>query len=432
MGSYRCSIWFRSWGCGVDASVRQALELLASAPAAGFGVSAGAGEDTARLAQAVLERVCALRADALAEVEQSGVWRAGGSVSVAGWAGEALGLPPSEAGVVVRTARALHGELPLTRAGVWAGELSWGQASMLARTVLVTAARREAVAAPGGEAALVQVACGVPVADLPRVLACWAHGVDAAGVEAGEAQVYRQRRVGLAQTFGGAWHLEGLLDPVGGAALAAALDAVVGASLGTPGEDRTITQVRADALVDLARRALAAGQVPKAGGLRPQVFLHVQADTLTGQVGSPAAELAPGEATVSGQTARMLACDAVLTPFAWSSDGRLLDVGRSTRTVPALLRRAVVGRDRRCVFAGCRRPLTWCDAHHIVHWARGGPTRLDNLVLLCRHHHTLVHQHDLAITPATTGRGWTFTHPDGTVFHGPPGPRRRARRRWAA
>jgi len=185
-------------------------------------------------------------------------------------------------------------------------------------------------------------------------------------------------------------------------------------------------------MADLARRALAAGQVPKAGGLRPQVFLHVQADTLAGAAGSPAAELAPGEATVSGQTARMLACDAVLTPFVWSSDGRLLDVGRSTRTVPTLLRRAVVGRDRRCVFAGCGRPLTWCDAHHIVHWARGGPTRLDNLVLLCRHHHTLVHQHDLAITPATTGRGWTFTHPDGTVFHGPPGPRRRARRRWAA
>ena len=59
--------------------------------------------------------------------------------------------------------------------------------------------------------------------------------------------------------------------------------------------------------------------------------------------------------------------------------------------VPAGLRRAVVARDRHCVIPGCGRPATWCDVHHIVAWADGGETVIDNLCLLCRYHHTQIH-----------------------------------------
>jgi predicted restriction endonuclease len=68
-----------------------------------------------------------------------------------------------------------------------------------------------------------------------------------------------------------------------------------------------------------------------------------------------------------------------------------LDVGRRSKVVPPPLRRAVIVRDRRCRFPGCDRPHTWCDAHHIVHWADGGPTALSNLILLCRQHHRAIH-----------------------------------------
>lgn len=414
----------------MDRAVDEAMQVLLSAPPAGFEVAAGSAEEVARAAQQLIERLCALRADAVAAVEAEGAWRADGASSVQAWVREALGLPGGEAGLLVRTARALHAELPLTRAGLWAGRLSWAQAATLARTVLVTPARRAAVAADGGEATLVEVAATVAVSDLPRVLGGWAHGVDAAGVEADEREVFAQRRVTLAATFGGCWHLEGLLDPVGGAALAAALDAVVGASLGAQGEDRTVTQVRADALVDLARRALEAGDVPQAGGLRPQVFVHVSGETLAGAPASPGAEVSPGEGMVSGRLASWLACDAALTPVAWDSDGRLLDLGRTTRTVPVPLRRAVVARDRRCVFPGCGRSAGWCEAHHVVWWTRGGATALDNLCLLCRYHHRLVHEHDLAITPATNGAsGWVFRTAEGRPLRGPP---RRSRRRRPA
>jgi 5-methylcytosine-specific restriction endonuclease McrA len=82
-----------------------------------------------------------------------------------------------------------------------------------------------------------------------------------------------------------------------------------------------------------------------------------------------------------------------------------LTVGRSTRTVPAAIRRALVVRDRGCRFPGCDRPPAWADAHHLVHWADGGETDLENLVLLCRPHHRIVHE-----------QGWTLGRDDGGDF----------------
>jgi hypothetical protein len=69
-----------------------------------------------------------------------------------------------------------------------------------------------------------------------------------------------------------------------------------------------------------------------------------------------------------------------------------LDIGRATRLVPAGMRRALVLRDGGCRFPGCDRPPQWTDAHHLHPWAQGGATRLPNLLLLCRHHHTTVHE----------------------------------------
>jgi len=100
-------------------------------------------------------------------------------------------------------------------------------------------------------------------------------------------------------------------------------------------------------------------------------------------------------------------------------DGSVLDVGRRTRTVPTPVRRALVARDSRCRFPGClaRR----CDAHHITHWADGGSTSLDNLMLLCRRHHTLLHEGGIAVERDALG-GLTFARPDGRVIEVCPQP----------
>jgi hypothetical protein len=86
-----------------------------------------------------------------------------------------------------------------------------------------------------------------------------------------------------------------------------------------------------------------------------------------------------------------MACDANIIPIVLGSTGQVLDVGRSQRLFTGPLRRALTVRDGGCAFPGCDRRPKWCEGHHITHWTNGGPTNLHNSVLLCTHHHQLIH-----------------------------------------
>ena len=142
----------------------------------------------------------------------------------------------------------------------------------------------------------------------------------------------------------------------------------------------------------------------------------------------PAAAPAAGSQTVlneaggihvSQETARRLACDAATVKMQQGAGGEILDVGRRTRTISPALRRALVARDRQCQFPGCHNRR--CDAHHLRHWADGGATALDNLVLLCRRHHRAVHEEGFRVTLAAAG-GVRFVHPDGRPLPEAPAP----------
>jgi Domain of unknown function (DUF222) len=113
---------------------------------------------------------------------------------------------------------------------------------------------------------------------------------------------------------------------------------------------------------------------------------------------------------------RRLACDAAIVPLL-ERGGRPLSVGRKTRSVPPALRRALASRDRGCRFPGCTNHCT-VDAHHIEHWASGGPTSLDNLVQVCRHHHRLLHEGGYTVTK--TRSGFVFRRPDGSEIRAVP------------
>lgn len=103
----------------------------------------------------------------------------------------------------------------------------------------------------------------------------------------------------------------------------------------------------------------------------------------------------PTPQAISGEAARRLACDARISRIITDGESEPLDVGRTTRTIPPALRRAVIARDEHCTAPGCDRPPAWCDVHHEVHWVDGGPTALWNLRLLCRlHHHDEHPEHD--------------------------------------
>ena len=111
-------------------------------------------------------------------------------------------------------------------------------------------------------------------------------------------------------------------------------------------------------------------------------------DALVSGLGT--ATLDTGE-RISATAVRKLACDAEIIAGVLGADGHVLDVGRTHRLVTLGIWLALIARDRHCAFPGCRRPPIACDAHHIEHWANGGPTALRNMVLLCRAHHTIIH-----------------------------------------
>jgi len=117
---------------------------------------------------------------------------------------------------------------------------------------------------------------------------------------------------------------------------------------------------------------------------------------------------------ICAETARRLACDAGMIPVVLGSRSEPLDIGRLTRIVPAGMRRAVDLRDRHCRFPGCDRTAKWCECHHVIFWRDGGPTTVDNLVLLCRWHHVRVHEYGWTLSFNPITGEVRVLRPDGT------------------
>ncbi|HKA48251.1 MAG TPA: DUF222 domain-containing protein, partial [Candidatus Dormibacteraeota bacterium] len=155
-------------------------------------------------------------------------------------------------------------------------------------------------------------------------------------------------------------------------------------------DERTPPQRRADALVELARSRLDAGDLPERGGEKPHLMLIAELSTLRLEPGSRMAQLDWGP-LVTGESARRLADDASVTPVLVDDRGEILHVGHSSRSVPRQLRKALNLRDRHCLSPGCTTPAELCAVHHRRHWADGGPTDLSNLELRCDVHHGRLH-----------------------------------------
>lgn len=210
-------------------------------------------------------------------------------------------------------------------------------------------------------------------------------------------------------------------------------------------ERRTRPQQLLDGLIGACKTALAAGGLPATGGLRPQVMVTISYQDLlnrldtaatngpryTTTTGNPGlssggghpgstADGLPGTATGTGTftftgpvtpaTIRKIACDADIIPILLGSEGRILDIGRTTRIFPPHIRKAITARDQGCTFPNCTIPAPWCEAHHTTYWSHGGPTNTDNGTLLCTHHHHLIHKEQWTIH-MQTGIPWFIPPP---------------------
>jgi hypothetical protein len=177
-------------------------------------------------------------------------------------------------------------------------------------------------------------------------------------------------------------------------------------------------QQQADALALLAESALHGDLDPGAPGERYQVVVHVQAPALADPA-APGQSVLDGGERVPAETSRRLACDASRVVMTHDGQGRLVEIGARTRTLPPALRRALLARDPGCRFPGCDRP--GAQGHHVRHWASGGPTTLSNLVLLCRFHHRAVHEEGYRVARGPDG-GFRFARPSGEPLPEVPAP----------
>lgn len=309
---------------------------------------------------------------------------AAGATSTVAWLRDSCRMSGGGAAARVEVARRLDA-VPGAEGALRGGEIGIRHASVLARCVGEVGPVRAGLEGP----ALLAAAGRVDPDELRRMTQHLRHAVDPAGALADANAEHRRRWLRLSPLSDGALVIDGRLDAEGGATVRAALGA-----FGAPhaGDERSARERRADALVELSRRQLQGGGLAGGAGGRPHLLVTVPMATLRAEAGAPAAELGGARAPVTGETARRLACDAALSAVVVGEGGEPLNAGRTRRTVPPALRRALVVRDRHCRFPGCDRPPEWTDAHHLVHWVDWGKTRLPNLALLCRVHHRLVHE----------------------------------------
>ena len=318
-------------------------------------------------------------------------------------------------------------EMPLVAAAFARGELSYSQVRALTRVENVS-----------DEADLIEMAQCASAAQLERIVRGYRTVLE---IERGAERQHEERYLSWHHDDQGALILRGRLPAEQGAVIVAALEAARD-QFGPPevpaGEEAEASAeapvVRespvpvgarnADALVALAEASLSV-EAGSSSAERYQVVVHVDVAQLAEDASDDGPE-AEGRCELENgvplprQTARRLGCDTTLVRIV-ERDGKPLSVGRRMRSIPPALRRALRARDGGCSFPGCSQHRH-VDAHHIQHWADGGPTELGNLVQLCRHHHRLVHEGGFGVRRGAHGS--EFWGPSGRKLPSAP-PRRR-------
>jgi hypothetical protein len=402
---------------GVDALVGESIERFTTSELGADIIEMSLAID--RLEAERLRRLHRFHADRGTDSE-------GGGTTVS-WLRRSCGMTAKAAAYRVHLARTL-GEMPAMLDSARAGRASFTNVAMVAH--LAGAVGVEQV--QGYEDILLPAAETLDPRRMRIATETTRLSIDPDGVLADANHAHERRWLECDETYGGVFVLRGQFDAEGGAVLKTAIDALSHGM--TRGEHRSGSARRADALVDMAATQLRCGDHRDVHGQRPHLTLSVSADTLRHQTWSTdaasddtlrvvavpqAAELG-GVGPIHPEIARRIACDAVRTvvtvapapndsSWIFGTPAVPLSVGRATRTIPSSIRTALVLRDQGCRFPGCDRPPAWTDGHHIIHWADGGPTEIQNLVSLCRSHHRRVHE-----------EGWRIHIADGSAVVEPP------------
>lgn len=360
---------------------------------------AALGEELIEIRESI-DQLEAAFAGGLRRFDRSGDYKADGALSLVDWLRWKCKLSGGAAMERVAIARQLE-KLPQTQQAFARADVGYQHVALLARTA-------EKVGAPAvqrDEAKLLKAAETMDPGRFAGVAKEFEYQVDHAAALAETNRAYTRRYLHLSEPKDGLVHLEGLLDAEGGATLKTALDSLMPPP--KKDDDRTPGQRRADALVDLARRPLDGSKLGTVGGQRPHLVITASVESLAGLPGpTPRME---GVGPISIETAQRHACDASVSYLLGQAE-LVGETSHEHRRIPAATRRALVARDRDCVFPGCHRPAIWCDGHHLIWWTRGGKTVLANLALVCGRHHRLLHEAGWTLERGNHGR-WVAAPP---------------------
>ncbi len=377
--------------------------------------------------QQLKAKTAALEASLLAEIDAREIPRkqlAWGST--ADWYTHLAGTTRGEGKRTIRHARQLVADRTATHAALAAGEVSPQQAG-----VILDAIRRLPKAEHVrrmGEAPLIGEASRLNASDLYKAGRHLLAVVDPEGEEKRaendlnreERAAHLDRSLSITDDGLGGVRIRGRGSVEDGATLRAALlpftkpkpaatQPSAEADGCEAGEDTRDHGARMwDALVKLAEHALNTNVAPASHGARPRVTVTIDADTLHDHdddaPSSSGVAVTDDGLDISASAVRRMACDCDLIRVLLDAEGCPLDVGRTHRLVTPAIWTALVTRDRHCAFHGCTRPPVMGHAHHIRHWINGGPTSLQNLVLLCGHHHRTIHHTPWQVRLAADGK----------------------------
>jgi hypothetical protein len=370
-------------GAGDIKELAAALASLAVAPLA--------GEIEQLLA--LRDRLDAKISEALRAFDAGGSWAEDGSLSLASWVAFHGRRSRTEAHREALVAARLA-ELPVT-ASAWAeGLLSSSQVG----AVVANVSSGHAGLYAAHEDELTPALAALSVRDTAAAMRLWRLRAEAAD-DRPEA-LWRPSEVRLCETMDGRRELSGHLCAEDAAVVEAAIAACTPKF--DPAEEPLLSgaERRAAALVALCRWFLDnSSATSPTSRTRPHVSVVVGLKELVS--GGPG-QLANGT-PVPAKAIEWLSCDSELHRLVMSGRSTVLDYGSSVRTISPAIWAALVVRDQHCRHPGCDRPPSWCEAHHVVHFSKGGPTRLDNLVLACTRHHHLWHDQGWQLNLARDG-----------------------------
>jgi len=360
-----------------------------------------------------LEGVFCARA---AVLQRTGGHLAEGAISAAAWVRNNCHMSGTSAADRLCVGRELE-SLPRIDRALSSGEIGYQSAAVLCHLREQLDDKRDLF----DEEEMLDMARRHTVAEL-RLLCRYArYAADPDGFCRDEEESFERRRLHISPMADGMHVIDGVLDPVGGAAVRTALEALATSG---PSDGRKHSQRMADALVELTHHALDEGRLPSRRGVKPHISLTTTLEALKGEPGAPAVDVELS-LPVSTKTLERFACDCTMSRVLMA-DSMVIDVGRATRIVSGPARRALKVRDRGCRFPGCDRPISWTSPHHIEFWGRGGSTNVPDLVSVCYFHHRLVHEGGWQVVKVD--REFRFVPPERTWIRRARGPGVR----WAA